>query len=279
MTRVGAFALLLAVTGLWGATFPVVKGALAHASVGVFLTLRFFLAFLLLMVANGGATRPRWDWPAIRCGLLLFAGYGLQTLGLASTLPARSAFITSLSVIFVPMLQSLVSGRAPGRRVWLAAVLALLGQWLLLQPETEPLHAGDLLTLGCALAFAGHVLALAQAVERQPPAGVNLVQMGVVAALSFGLAAGLPVHLRWSWRLLSALVVTGVFASAWAFGAMARALRVLSPATAGVILAFEPVAAALFSAAFGFEALTPSGVLGGALVVTGLVLVGKEGAT
>lgn len=278
MTRAGACALLLAVTVLWGATFPVVKGALAHASVGVFLALRFSLAFLLLMVANRGVARPRWDWPAIRCGLLLFAGYGLQTLGLATTLPARSAFITSLSVIFVPMLQSLASGRPPGWRVWLAAVLALSGQWLLLQPETEPLGLGDMLTLGCAFAFAGHVLALAQAVERQPPAGVNVVQMGVVAVLSFGLAAGLPVHLRLSWWLLGALLVTGAFASAWAFGAMARALRVSSPSTAGVILAFEPVAAALFSAALGFEALTPSFFLGGALVVTGLVLVVKDDA-
>jgi len=256
----------------------VVKGALDHASVGVFLALRFALAFLVLLLVARGQGRPRWDWPALRSGLALFAGYALQTLGLTSTLPSRSAFLTSFSVILVPVLQWWVSGRTPRPRVWLAGFLALLGLALLLRPESGAATIGDVLTFFCAVAFAGHVLALAQAVERQHPAAVNTVQMGVVAALSPTLVLLEPPRLRLEAPLLVALLLTGVLASALAFGVMAHVLRVLSASETGVVLAFEPVAAAVVSLLLGYETLRLDGALGGVLVVVGVVLVAKDSA-
>lgn len=273
MRRWVAVLLLLGVTVVWGATFPVVKSALASASVGVFLSLRFALAFVVLLAASYGRGRPRWDSTAILCGLLLFAGYALQTAGLKQTLPSRSAFITSLSVILVPALQWLLGGRTPGFRVWLAAILALGGLGLLLRPEAAPLSLGDGLTFLCALAFAGHVLALETAVRRQHPWAVNTVQIGVVALLSPVLALATPAFLRWTSELVVALAVTGVVASALAFAAMARVLTVLRAGETGVILAFEPVAAAVVSVLLGYEQVTASMLVGGLLVVSGVALV------
>lgn len=273
MRRWVAVLLLLAVTVVWGATFPVVKTALASASVGVFLSLRFALAFLVLVAASYGRGRPRWDGAALLCGLLLFAGYALQTAGLRQTLPSRSAFITSLSVIMVPALQWLFGGRIPSFRVWLAAALALGGLGLLLRPEAAPVSLGDGLTFLCALAFAGHVLALEAAVRRQHPSAVNTVQIGVVALLSPMLALVTPVFLQWRVELVVALVITGVLASALAFAAMARVLTVLRAGETGVILAFEPVAAAVVSVVLGYEQVTASMLVGGLLVVSGVALV------
>lgn len=273
MRRWAAVLLLLGVTVVWGATFPVVKKALASASVGVFLSLRFFLAFMVLLVASYRRARPRWDKAALLCGWLLFAGYALQTEGLTQTLPSRSAFITSLSVILVPLLQWLVAGKVPSLRVWLAAALALFGLGLLLRPEAAPVSLGDGLTFLCALAFAGHVLALEAAVRRQHPSAVNTVQIGVVALLSPAVALATPFSLQWTAELLVALAITGVLASALAFAAMARVLLVLKAGETGVILAFEPVAAAVVSVLLGYEPVTTSMVFGGLLVVSGVVLV------
>ncbi len=273
MRRWVAVLFLVGVTVVWGATFPVVKSALASASVGVFLSLRFALAFLVLLLASSGRGRPRWDKAALLCGLLLFAGYALQTAGLRQTLPSRSAFITSLSVILVPALQWLFSGKVPGLRVWLAAGLALAGLVLLLRPEAAPLSLGDGLTFLCALAFAGHVLALEAAVRRQHPLGVNTVQIGVVALLSPILAWATPVFLEWSVVLVVGLVITGVFASALAFGAMAKVLTVLKAGETGIVLAFEPVAAAVVSVLLGYEQITTNMLVGGLLVVSGVALV------
>lgn len=235
--------------------------------------MRFFLAFLVLVVASYGRHRPRWDSSALLCGLLLFAGYALQTAGLTQTLPSRSAFITSLSVILVPALQWLVGGRIPGFRVWLAAALALGGLGFLLRPEAAPLSLGDGLTFLCALAFAGHVLALEAAVQRQHPWAVNTVQLGVVAMLSPVVALATPVFLKWTVELVVALAVTGVLASALAFAAMAKVLTVLRAGETGVILAFEPVAAAVVSVLLGYEQLTVRMLFGGLMVVSGVALV------
>lgn len=273
MRRWAAVLVLLVVTVVWGATFPVVKTALASASVGVFVSLRFALAFLVLLAASHWQARPRWDRYAVLCGVLLFAGYALQTAGLTQTLPSRSAFITSLSVILVPILQWALTRRPPPRRVWLAAASALVGLTLLLRPEAAPVTVGDGLTFLCALAFAGHVLALAEAVQRQHPSAVNTVQIGVVAVLSPFLAVATPVSLRWTTQLVVALVVTGVGASALAFAAMARVLVVLKAAETGVVLAFEPVAAAVVSVLLGYEQVTVGMVVGGFLVVGGVALV------
>lgn len=268
-----AILILVMVTVVWGVTFPVVKSALASASVGVFLSLRFALAFGVLLAASRWQARPRWDRSAVLCGVLLFAGYALQTGGLAQTLPSRSAFITSLSVILVPILQWAFTGKVPSPRVWLAAALALAGLALLLRPETAPLTLGDGLTFLCAAAFAGHVLALAEAVRHQHPSGVNTVQIGVVALLSPLLAVATPPLLHWTPQLVLALVVTGVGASALAFAAMARVLVVLKASETGVVLAFEPVAAALVSVLLGYEPVTAPMIVGGLLVVSGVALV------
>lgn len=269
-----AFFWLLLVATVWGATFPVVKVALESASVGVFLILRFALAFLLLLFLRG--RRARWDWPAFRCGLALFCGYALQTWGLVTALPSRSAFITSTSVILVPLLQGLLHQRFPGFDIWLAVFAALAGLVLLLQPESAPITWGDVLTFGCAMAFAAHVLALSQAVRRQDPAAVNLVQMGVVALFSPLLLVTDRPFLQPSAALMVALLVTGLFASALAFFTMAKVLTVLTPAEVAVGLAFEPVAAFAISTLAGLENVTLSAVSGGALVSVGLVLAARR---
>ncbi|MCS7182122.1 MAG: DMT family transporter [Thermoanaerobaculum sp.] len=276
MGRWKAVWLLLLVTVVWGATFPVVKGALNVASLGVFLSLRFALAFVVLLVAARGPRPPHLDLASLGCGLALFAGYALQTAGLSQTLPSRSAFITSFSVILVPLLEWLVKGRPPRGRVWVAAVLALVGLFLLLQPEQAPLTLGDGLTFACAVAFAAHVLTLERAVQRQHPTAVNTVQMAVVALLSPTLILAEPARVQWNPELILALLITGILASALAFGAMARVLLVLKAGETGVVLAFEPVAATLVSVALGYETVTFPVVVGGLLVVTGVALVARE---
>ncbi len=121
--------------------------------------------------------------------------------------------------------------------------------------------------------FAGHVLALEAAVRRQHPSAVNTVQIGVVALLSPAVALATPFSLKWTAELVVALAITGVLASALAFAAMARVLLVLKAGETGVILAFEPVAAAVVSVLLGYEPVTTSMLFGGLLVVSGVALV------
>ena len=126
--------------------------------------------------------------------------------------------------------------------------------------------------MGCAAAFTCHTLLLNRAVRARPAGSVNAIQVGVVALLALP-CAGLE---RWTFtptpRLAGALVATALLATVAAFWAMAAAQRALTAAQTGVILAFEPVAAAVTSIALGQDHLTVALLVGGVLVVSGVVV-------
>ena len=277
MSRSGAVLLLIAAASVWGATFPVVKGALADASTPSFLALRFTLAALVLLPAlraRGGARRgvPR----AALAGVALFAGYAFQTWGLETTTPARSAFITALSIILVPLLEPLVGMGRPSPRVWGGGLVALAGLAVLLRPEVQPVSAGDLLTVGCAVVFAVHVLLLQWTVRAIPATGATAVQVAVTAALALGFASAAGWRVSVTPRLAFAVAVTALFATVFSFWVLTAAQRVLSAALSSVVLAFEPVAAAVISVLLGQDRPTAALLAGGVLVVAGVVVATAE---
>src|SRR6201996_5935372 len=116
---------------VWGATFVLVKDALQDASPLLFNLLRMTLAFIALVIVNHRQLRDisrRSLFSGLIVGLFLAAGYQFQTAGLALTTPAKSAFITGLVVVFVPLftiIPALRSSNTPAPR-WTAAAGALL---------------------------------------------------------------------------------------------------------------------------------------------------------
>ena len=99
---------LIGVTIIWGSTFVVVKSALAEVSTFLFLALRFTVAALALGIIYRRAFRRGSLAGGLLAGVLLFAAYVFQTLGLELTTPSKSAFITGLAIPMVPLLGSLV---------------------------------------------------------------------------------------------------------------------------------------------------------------------------
>jgi drug/metabolite transporter (DMT)-like permease len=272
MSRLRAVVLLVAATCVWGATFAVVKRGLVGNAPLTFLAVRFLIAAVVILPAlRSRAVR----WPrspvVLACGAALFTGYALQTVGLAGTTPARSAFISAFSIVLVPLLEPAFGISRLSPRALAGALLAVVGLAVLLRPESAPLAAGDWLTAGCAIAFALHGILLQMAVRRATPASVNAAQVLTTTVLAF------PVALATGWRLtlspptVTALLITGVLATVGAFWAMAEAQRSLTAAETAVVLAFEPVVAGVVSVAIGEDTAGPSLVLGGALVVLGVL--------
>lgn len=161
---------LVGITAIWGFTFPIVKTALADASPMAFTTMRMVCAAALLALLYGRELarldRALWGAGAVT-GLLMASGYAFQTIGLAHTTAGKSAFLTGLSVILVPFLAALLLRRMPRRSSWTGAAVALCGLYLLAffpanghwrTPWQAP-NPGDLLTLVCALCFAGMSMA------------------------------------------------------------------------------------------------------------------------
>ncbi len=185
----------LAIVALvWGATFVVVKRALVEMSTMYFLALRFALASACMAAifwpAFRRAERAR-VWRGLRggliVGLLLWLGYVLQSFGLKFTTAGNSGFLTGMYIVLVPLIGAAVYRRWPLFRELIGIGLASAGMIVMTIPGLDNhfgMNAGDLLTLGCAVAFACHLLLLGYFSQREFFPAVAFGQIACTAALS-----------------------------------------------------------------------------------------------
>ncbi len=272
---------LVAIAFVWGSTFVLVKAALEHISVLLFLALRFLLAAAVLgsiyrrHLAAIVWARPQRLWGGIATGLSLFAGYVFQTVGLRFTTPSKSAFLTGLAIPLVPLLSALLWRIAPKAAELAGLAVATAGMALMTLPaEGLEFNPGDLLTLGAAFFFALHLLAVGHFSPRDGFERLSLIQIFTVAALAsatFWWAE--DEFLRWSDTLIAALGVTGLVATAAALTIQAWAQRRTSYTRTAVIFAAEPVFAAGTSFAVLGETLTARGWAGAGLILAGILIV------
>jgi drug/metabolite transporter (DMT)-like permease len=218
-------------------------------------------------------------------GLFLAAGYQFQTAGLARTTAAKSAFITGLVVVFVPLLTAIpairpATAHAPRWPSALGALLAFAGLLLLTTPAGTSwanlftsIGPGDLLTLLCAIAFAGHLLALAHTSTRIPIAQLATLQISVAAlVMAITLPLGGRIYLHVTPRLIIALAVTSLFATAAAFTIQSWAQQHLPPTHTALLLTLEPVFAWLISFLFLGERLGARSLAGAGLIFAGILI-------
>jgi drug/metabolite transporter (DMT)-like permease len=207
-------------------------------------------------------------------GVLLFTGFVLQTIGIQYTTPARSAFITGMYVIFTPLLSILLRLRRPSINSFVGAALALAGLHLLTNPTGSGggFGRGEFLTLLCAVAFSGHLLAVDHYTRRFSRPAIAFLQVAMVGAL--GLAPALllePMRLRATPGLLAALAVTSLMGTALAFWVLNMVQAWTTPSRAAIIFAAEPVFAALTSWVVEEEVLRGAAMAGAALILAGML--------
>ena len=277
---------LVGVTAIWGSTFVMVKDAIATIEVMDFLAWRFGLATLAMALLRPRSMRTL-DGAGRRAGVLLGAvlgaGYVLQTLGLRTASAATSGFITGMFVVLTPLTSAVVLRRRVPGSAWAAVALATAGLGLL-SLRGWSVGTGELLTLGCALAFALQIVGLGEWSRHHDAYPLAVVQLAVVAVgcTLVALPGGIEVPDRTSVWL--ALVVTSLAATALAFVVQTWAQAHLEPTRAAVIMTMEPVFAGLFAIASG-QSLGLRELAGGALIVAAMLAVelgprrGAEGAT
>jgi len=285
--------ILLVLTALvWGATFVQIKDALRQASPLLFNAVRMSLAAIVLAIIYAPQLK-RMNRAAfasgVMVGIFLCLGYELQTTGLQYTTPAKSAFLTGLSVVLVPLFIALLS-RKPVRAWTVAGVLAALaGLYLLSVPQGQgsllgdfqSVNRGDLLTMGCAISFTFQIIFVGRASARHSFEAIAALQSATAACLMIITAPILEQpHITWSVRVVAAILVTGLLGTAAAFTIQTWAQQFISPTNTALIFALEPVFAWLVSYLFLGERLGWRGAGGALLILFGLLsseLLGKAG--
>lgn len=259
----------------FGSTFVVVQDAVGRVEPVPFLAARFLLgAAVLWPLARRRPSTPGELRDGGLAGVALLAGYVLQTVGLQYTGSATSAFITYLLVVFVPMLGLVVLRRRPHPVTLVGIAVAVVGLVLLTDPgsggDAGGFGRGEVLTIGCAVAFAIHVIVLGETAHRHDPVRLAAVQVafvgGACAIPGVWLGGyGFPVP------AVAAVIATAVVATALAFVLQVTGQRTVPPARAALLLLLEPVSAGVL-AAFGGDPLRPVQVAGAALILIAVAL-------
>jgi drug/metabolite transporter (DMT)-like permease len=279
VSRRRAEAALVGNTIVWGATFVTVKAALADVSPILFLALRFSLATGALLAFWYGRGKGRIEPGEIRAGILigffLFTGYLLQTLGLRLTSAPKSAFLTGLASVMVPLLAMFVYRNKPQVSELLGILAATAGLGLMtLEGPLGSMSRGDLLTVGCALAFAAHIVTLGHYSEKMRFEMLSVSQVGTAAVLAVSLFWWVePAHVVWSPAVEFAVVITGLLATAVAFTVQAWAQHYTTSTRTALIYTLEPVFAWLTSYWIVGEGLSRRAGMGAALILGGVLLV------
>lgn len=261
----------------WGATFVVVKEAVATVNPLFFIGARFFLAAAMLVLAFPRVIARNLK-SVLKSGLILGSvltvGYVTQTIGLQHTSASASGFITGLSIVLVALFVALLTGRWPGPVAGVGILSGTAGLLLLgMRGGAVWFSPGDLLTLVCAFGFALHITLTGLFAPASEPITLSAVQFAAVALLTLGYSAvSGHFELRAMVSIWPSVVFTGVFASGLAFLFQTVAQRHTPADEAAVILAAEPLFAALFARIFLNESAGWRLIVGGGLIVLGMIL-------
>jgi drug/metabolite transporter (DMT)-like permease len=272
---------LIAVTAVWGVTFVQVKDAVALYPLFAFLAVRFVIATATLAPLGAGRVRGLGaDGAAAGAwlGLLLGAGYALQTAGLERTTVSGTGFVTGMYVVLTPLI-ALGLFRAPiARAAWAGVAVSTIGLLMLAGVHGSPL--GDALVLAGAAVYSLQIVLMERYAPRYDALAFTLVEMAAAAAglLVVAVARG-ELGVPRGWTVWGALLVTGVFASALGFLVQTWAQRRTSATRTALVFALEPVFAALFGFTLAGDRLGALGWGGCVLIMAGIVLAEPAAAS
>lgn len=270
-----ATAALILVTAVWGVTFVQVKDAVELYPLLAFLALRYLIATAALAPVAvrrlGGFGREGLVAGAVLGGLVAL-GIGLQTAGLERTTVTSTGFITGLYVLFTPLLGLALFRTAIPRSLWAGVALALVGL-ALLSGVPQGSGRGDLLVLVSAFVQAFQIVMVERYANRFDVFALTFVQVAAAAvALGAVSLAFEELTVPRGATVWAALLVTGLFAVAFAYVVQVWAQRRVSATRIAIVFSLETVFAGLFGYLLAGDRIGALGFAGCAAIFAGIVV-------
>ncbi len=261
---------------VWGSTFILVKWTVAELDVYYFLFVRFSLALLVLAVMFRKRVFPvkkETLKASFYLGLLLAISYISQTEGLRFTSATNSGMITGLYLVFIPIFSALFFKERAHLTSVIGVAISISGLFFLTQYSFHGINVGDYLTLICALGWAWHIILTGRYAGKHDTIALVLYQFffsiiifGAVTLFRGSYTTDIS-QIAWI-----TIIVTALFASAFALVIQVVAQRFIDPTRVGIIFALEAVFAAIFGYLIGDEMLTRAAFFGACLMVVGMIV-------
>lgn len=282
--RLRADLLLLVVAVVWGSAFVAQRVAAQQMGVNYFNGLRFLVAALFLLIPAWPSLK-KWSRSPdkalagiIMLGLLLFGGSTLQQWGLRYTTAGNAGFVSGLYVVFIPLILSFGWHQRLPRPVWLAAICATAGLYLLSTGGSLAINPGDALVLAGAMLWAFHVILIGILVRRIEVLPLAVGQYLIVGMLSLLTSVVFePPTSRVIGNLWWTVIYTGVLSVGLGYTLQAVGQKVAPPTDAAIILSGEAVFAALSGWVLLDERLNALQLTGCALILAGILVAQLSG--
>lgn len=270
---------------IWGSAFVAQRFGAEHMAFASFTAVRHALGALVLLVVvavfDRSARRTRTEragrWrqvllPGLGVGVALSGGSLLQQAGLQTTTAGNAGFITGLYMVFIPIVSWILFRQRAGRWVWLGAAMGLAGLYLLSVRDGFTVNVGDLLVLGCAVFWTGHILML-ERLGGLDPFRLCVVQFATCAVVSLVFALAFePTPLSGIAQTLGPLAYAAFLSTGIGFTLQVVGQRDAPASHAALIMALEAVFAAIGGALVLGERMGPRALIGAGLMLAAVVV-------
>lgn len=269
--------LLIAITSMaWGTSYLLMKLGLNRIEPFSLIALRFGIAFVITFIIFFKRVikvdSKTISYSAL-IGLILFGIFTAIMYGLKTTTVSSAGFLTSTTVIFVPILQSLITRNMPKLPIIAGVLVIITGIGLLTIGDSFVIESGSILCLLGAFLYAVHIIVTNFFTHKTDSLQLGIFQLGFAAlyGLIFSFIFETPTlpstTIEWVAVLGLALVCSG-----FGFVVQPIAQKFTTPERTGVLFALEPVFSALFGFIFLQEILQLQGYIGAILVLYGVCI-------
>ena len=207
------------------------------------------------------------------CGTALCLASNFQQMGIEHSTVGKSAFITTLYIVLVPLL-GLFFKKKLSPQIWCGVLLAMIGLYLLcMKDEAFVLTTGDIYLLLCAFFFTIQITA----VDYYAPK-VNCIALSMMQFLTTAILSGIGMlftELPTMENIIGALfplLYAGVLSSGIAYTFQIIGQKHLAPTVASLIMSLESVFATLAGWIVLHEILSTKELIGCGLVFAAVVL-------
>jgi len=274
--------ILLLVALLWGTTFVASKIALDYLSPLTIISIRFILAFVLMMLLfrNQIKSIQKEDLKGgIVVGLMLFIAFATQLIALNYTDPGKQAFLAGTYVVFVPFIVWFIYKKKPDSKSFIGAFACFIGISLLTLNKGFSISFGDSLTLLSSMFFAGHIISTSHFVKKSTPVKITIVQFGTVAILSTltalifeGVTTGV------SSVVVVSVIYLGIICTGVAYFLQTLAQNYTKSTHAAIILSLEAVFGSILSVIIMSELFTVKMIVGCIIIFLSILVIELKGA-
>ncbi len=272
--------LLIIGTFFWGATFVLVKDSILSIDLYSFLFWRFLISSLFIVpffikkIAN---IKSKEIIFGVLLGFILALGYIFQTIGLRFSTPSKTAFITGLSVVIVPVLSSVKMKKVPNPLTIVAVIISGIGIYLMTSTTGISFQSGDMWVLICAFFFALQIVMISDITKKYSVINITIIELltvsiiSIICSLIFG---NLEVPI--TYKLWGAIIFCAVFATSFIFIVQSRYQKEMSDSRAAIIYSFEPLFAAFTAYIIYNERFSITIIIGGLMIFIAMLITGKK---